>query len=173
MYPNLVKAIPYLLALALLSYLGSKLYNQVYESGANSIQVKWDKEKKNQADAIIEMKQKMLVKEREHQKQSEKINHDLSKANQVHAVAMATLRSDYDKRLQLASKRYGIYQAAGVSSSAECRSLSSHAIELDRTLEQGRFLVRELRETLGLRDRQVSALGEQILNDRRVISDGN
>lgn len=173
MYPNLVKVIPYLLALALLSFLVSKVYTSGYDSGASAIQVKWDKQVKDQGDVVAKMKAEALVKERKHQEHNEKINHDLNQANQVYRLALASLRSDHDKRLQLAAKRHGVYQAAGVSSTPECSSLGSHAIELDRTLEEGRYLVRELRETLEFRDHQVKQLGEQILNDRRVISDAN
>ena len=167
----LLRALPYIAALALFSFAVHSVYESGYENGASSIQVKWNKERSEYAATTAALKEESLKRERQHRIDSEKINHELAKSNQIHAVSLAANRADYDKRLQLASKRYGVYQAIGVSSSSECRGLSSHAIELDRTLEEGRFLVRELRDTLELRDSQVKSLGSQILNDRRVISD--
>mgnify|MGYP003477691768 FL=1 len=171
MPPLLLRALPYIVVVALFSLAVCRLYNLAYENGASSIQTQWNAEKLKHSEEMDALEKQMVALERDHQKENERITHELAQANQIHAVSLAANRSDYDKRLQLASKRYGVYQAIGVSSSSECRGLSSHAIELDRTLEEGRFLVRELRDTLELRDSQVKSLGSQILNDRRVISD--
>lgn len=48
------KLIAAAILLAIVAFFAYKVYNHVYEAGANSVQVKWDKEKAEAKDAFVE-----------------------------------------------------------------------------------------------------------------------
>lgn len=133
-----------------------------------SAQAKIDKER---AEKISELTQENLKLTQENQATTTRISNELAAKEKEHAEALAALRSDLDGRLQLATTRQGIYQRQAQGSSAERDRLASHAAELDRTLEQGRSLVRELRETVGQRDATIRLLSEQITADRLLFNE--
>lgn len=164
-----LKALPYILVMALLFLLGSWIYNTGSAHGASVVQAKWDKQQKANDQAIQALKDEYASKEETHRNENRKITHELAEAQKSYEVALAKQRAEYDRRMQLSTNRATIYQRQVESGAAQCRSLASHAAELDRTLEEGRSLVRELRDTLGLRDRQLILLGSQIKADRAIL----
>ena len=172
MWPKLLlKYLPHILGMALMLFLGSKLYDFVYDRGADSVQVQWDADKQEHAEAITLLKQVYEQKEEAHRAENRRISNELSQANLDHANALAAVYLDYTQRLHNVEQRAAIYQRQAQGGAVECRDLASHASRLDSTLEEGRSLVRELRETLGLRDRQLQSLSEQIRNDRALFKD--
>lgn len=173
MWKLLSKGWPYLLLGVVLFLLGSWLYHSGSVNGANAVQVKWDAEKKAYAAEIEKLKTGYAALESEHRAETTRITHELAEADKKYEVAIANAKSDYANRLRNSEDRAAVYKRQAQSGAAESQRLASHAAELDRSLEEGRSLVRELRTTLGLRDEQLKALGEQILNDRKLLnSDG-
>lgn len=167
-----LKVWPYLLAGVLLFLLYSWIYHSGSKHGASEVQAEWNQQKEADAKVIEDLKTKYASMEATHREENTRITHELAEAKQSHAVALAEQRAEYDRRLQLSANRAAIYQRQAKGGEVECRSLASHAARLDGTLEEGRSLVRELRETLGLRDRQLILLGQQIKNDRALLNEG-
>ena len=165
----LLKYLPHILGIALLLFLGSKLHDFVYDRGAASIQVQWDAEKQEHAEAIASLKLEYEEKEEAHRSENRRISSELSQANLDHVTALAAVERDYTQRLRNVEQRAAIYQRQAQGGTVERGDLASHASRLDASLEEGRSLVRELRETLGLRDRQLQSLSSQIRNDRVLI----
>lgn len=172
---TLVKYLPHLLTLILLIGAGVYTYRKIkqdgFREGAVSVQAEWDRETKDYEEHIRSLEKEYAAREAIHRSKNDEITHALAEANRKHDVEVATLRSDYTRRLQLSSQRSAVYQRQAEAGTIECRSLAGHASQLDASLEEGRSLVRELRTTLGLRDQQVRALSEQIKNDRNLMSD--
>ena len=170
MWPKLLlKYLPHALGVALIVFLGSQLYLWIYDRGADSIQVQWDAEKQEHAEAIASLKLEYEAKEETHRSENRRISSELSQANLDHAAALAAAVREHDQRLRLAEQRAAIYQRQAQGGTIERGDLADHASRLDSTLEEGRSLVRELRETLGLRDRQIKSLSDQIRNDRALF----
>lgn len=138
--------------------------------GEAAVTVKWDKEKRERDAASLSLVQKNKALEEENRRLSVKIEKELEQYEANYDTAIADARADFGKRLQLAENRAGIYRKQAESGAAECSRLASHAAELDRSLEEGRGLVQELRETIRLRDSQLMLLGEQILADRALLN---
>lgn len=136
--------------------------------GAASVQVKWDEQVKEHNEAMDVLKKHYATAEEAHRTENRRISYELSEARRTHEVDLANARVDYERRLQSSSARSVVYQRQAEAGALECRDLASHASRLDSSLEEGRSLVRELRTTLGLRDRQVKALSDQINNDREL-----
>lgn len=170
---RLVKALPYivlgLLIVAVAMYGHHSIKQSGFREGAASVQEKWDQETENYQGQIEKLKSDIAQKEADHRTDTTRITHELAEANRKHAVEVATLQSDYARRLQLSGERSVIYQRQAEGGAVECRGLASHASRLDAALEEGRALEREYRSTLGLRDQQIKALSDQIKNDRNLL----
>lgn len=154
----------------LLLFAGSvSLYLLGSHSGAKEVQLEWDLEKAGRDAVTSVLKERNKHLETESVRLSEENTERLKANEKAYQDALATARTEYDKRLRLSEGRAGIYRQQAEGSASERERLASHAAELDRTLEQGRSLVRELRETLGLRDSQIEALSNQIRTDRKLL----
>ena len=171
----LLKILPYLLLAGLLVYAGHKTYTSIYNAGVvdgkAQVQREWDIESAAYVQSISDQKAKYEVKEELSREENKRITRELNEANKTHAVAVAELTAAYEHRLQLSAQRASVYQRQAQGGPAECRSLAEHTSRLDSSLEEGRSLVRELRETLGLRDKQLTAVGNQLLTDRKLFTD--
>lgn len=167
----LMKTAPYLLGALVLFLLGSFIYTSGSKYGASVVQAKWDATKEQDRQKIDDLKQEYDVKEEIHRAENQRINHELAEAKRAYEVALAGQRAEYDGRLLNSENRAGVYQRQAQSGAAESRRLASHAAELDRSLEQSRQLVFELRHTLGLRDRQIMMLADQIKSDRALLNE--
>ena len=160
-----IKALPYAIAVAVVFFIGSLIYG----AGQKNTQGKWDIAKKAYDTAITQKEKEYGDLEAKHRLKITGINQELSDAKTKHAVAVVNIHADYAKRMQHSQNRTVVYQRQAEGGTAECKRLASHAAQLDSTLEEGRSLVRELRETLGLRDSQLIELGNQIKADRILL----
>lgn len=105
-----------------------------------------------------------------HTKEMQEIRDGWTEAQKAYTLDLAGIRAEYDSRLLLSEKRAGIYQRQAKGSTTEQERLATHAAELDRSLEEGRQLVGELKATIGQRDSAIRALGSMILTDRKFFS---
>lgn len=105
-----------------------------------------------------------------HSQEMQEIRDGWTEAQKAHITAVAGIRAEYDGRLLNSEKRAGIYQRQAKGSISEQERIAAHAAELDRSLEEGRSLVEELKATIGQRDSAIRALGSMILTDRKFFS---
>ena len=166
-----LKALPYILGALLLWFISAKVYHHIYNKGAASIQMKWDQDKAEKAQAIAKLQTAYDDLSYTSRLEQSRISNELSKAQNDYAIALGNLRLDYANRVRSSEERAKLYQRQAESGPDQCRSLASYAGRLDSSLEEGRSLVRELRETLGLRDKQLTAVGNQLLTDRKLFTD--
>lgn len=167
----ILKFLPYLLAILLFSFIGVKTYNWVYNKGKAEIQLAWDIEKKQYAKKIGDLQAKLVVKEETHRKETMRIANELSESKRAYEVHLAVANAEYERRLRLSETRASVYQRKAQGGSAERADLASHTAKLDASLEEGRSLVQELGTTLRLRDEQLTAVGQQLLNDRKLFDE--
>lgn len=148
-------------------------YYQTYivgsQDGAKQVQQQWDEHEKKRTAEIIKLKDQLAELVTQHQLKEKEYADAIQKAELDAKNRIAAIHTDYAKRLLLAEDRAGVYQRKANGSQAEREHLARHAAELDRSLEQGRSLVRELRETVRQREITIRALGGIILNDRSLL----
>lgn len=159
-------------AVAVLAALGFShwyAYDSGAQNGANGIQVQWDRDEKLRTAEINKLKGEIALKEKQHTKVQEELTLELSTATSNYNAALLTAYAEFADRLSTSEKRAGVYQRQARGSAAEQNRLARHAAELDRTLEEGRSLVRELGQTLRQREVTIRALGGIILNDRTLL----
>lgn len=158
-------AAPFLVAAAAIWF----VYSTGVGDGQNRIMAEWNEEKLAHAAQIAELETKIEIQETNHHRNSMRISHELSQANETFARSVAGLDAELANRLHDSDARANRYRAMSDAGGVESANLASHAAELDRSLEQGRRLVKEFGATLEQRDSQLIALGQQILADRALI----
>ena len=159
-------------ALGFLCWWGWTSFTDSYrEEGRQEVQALWDEEKARNREEIERIQSKLTEKEQAHLIKVQELNDLLSQANVAHAGLVAGLHADYRSRLRDSEARADVYRRQAQGGSTEQDSLASHAAELDRTLTEGRLLVAELRATLGLRDKSLILLGQQITADRELLEE--
>jgi len=139
------------------------------KQGENNINALWQKEKRERADALLVLNGKIKQQESVHRQETTRIDEQLRKTEDRYEEATSALAAERTQRLRLSDQRAAAYAAQAQAGSDQCRSVASHAAELDRSLEEGRGLVGELKEALGRRDDQLRLLGAQINNDRSLL----
>lgn len=153
-----------------LTFSGYKLWSWGDTHGRNKIQSQWNQEKAIRAKAVqmqIDLNAALVKANRE---TTERLTHALAEQNTQHQVELANAQSDFDKRLLKSQQRADTYKRMSETGIGQCRDLASHAAKLDRTLEEGRSVVRELRETLRFRDEQLTLVSAKLLADRKLLT---
>lgn len=141
----------------------------MYRAGSNSIQIQWDAERNARNTEILVLQNQLRIKEADHAEETQRIKDGLLKAHIDYAQHIAKLQSDYAERLRNSEGRAGVYKRLSESGETERYRLAEHAAKLDRSLEEGRLLVAELRATVKQHERVIVQLGGQILADRKLI----
>jgi hypothetical protein len=139
--------------------------NGTYESNRQ-----WAAETELREAAMNKLQGEYTILQSQHAQRVKELTHELTLADAQHEDELSRYRSDYAGRVQLAERRAEVYQRQARGSSLEQDRLAKHAAELDRSLEEGRGLVRELGEVVRQRDRTIHTLGQIILNDRTLFS---
>lgn len=144
-------------------------YNAGETSGENKVQKKWDQAEDIKRTEIDTLKGEISVLVKQHKAAQEKLTDELALANARFEDELSGYRRDADSRLQQSNNRADVYQRQANGAASERDRLARHAAELDRSLEEGRALVRELGATLRQREVTIKALGGIILNDRTLL----
>lgn len=150
-----------------------KLWSAGVDHGSAKVTKLWNQDKEKQAKSLQDAKDRNALLMADNRNLSEKLTHDLAEQKTAHEVELAHVKSDYDSRLLQSEKRAGVYKRMSEAGSTECGNLASHTAELDRSLEQGRSLVRELRETLRFRDEQLKTVSAKLLADRKLLTNSD
>lgn len=166
---SLITALKYLVPLLVLAGGVYWIYSSGQSQGKAAVQALWDKAKLEEATEVARLKSEIADAEKTHRQQSQETADKLADSEIRFAGAIADLRTDFAHRMQQHSQRAEVYQRLSDGGTAELAYLAGHAAELDRSLEEGRLLVGELRSTVEQRDQQILGLADQIRADRQLI----
>lgn len=157
-------------ALLVISALSAGIYYLGNTNGVSKTKLEWAEENKRRDAASSLLVQKNQQLSDENRELTHKIDRELETHEKESKAAIAAAHAEFARRLRQSEGRAGIYREQAEGSALERERLASHAAELDRSLEEGRALVRELGETLRLRDKQIRGLSDQILADRALLN---
>lgn len=90
------------------------------------------------------------------------LSSDLTETRLKYENSINQLKSSYADELLKSQQRAELYQRLAQSDQAKQRDLAIHTARLDRSLTEGRELVKQLTETIRTRDKQLRALGVYI-----------
>ena len=165
-----LRLLPYLGSAALVGLLAWGLHDHGYRRGQEEVQARWAAQQEQDRRAVEALKAEYDRREAQHRAENTRITHELAEAEKAHDVALADQRSEFERRLRDSDRRASHYQRQAAGGASQCGNLASHAAGLDRSLEEGRRLVEDLRRTLEFRDEQLRQLGRQLANDRALLN---
>lgn len=159
-----------LLACFLFAAYSAVVYSLGSSKATAAVTAQWKKENERRDLKTVQLEEANKSLMAQHQKDSTYITTELKTYEARYKTSLAAAVADYNRRLQQHETRAGVYRKLSEGDTAERERLASHAAQLDRSLEEGRSVVRELRETVGLRDDQLRELGKQIMADRALLN---
>lgn len=132
-------------------------------------QQEWDAVTLVQQQQLLEKNNEAALKTARLEDAVKSTESELIKLKESHAKTIDSINRNYADRLRAADARSNRYKQMSRGTEAERNYLAKHATELDRTIEEGRHLVRELRETLGLREDELRRLGVYLETGASVL----
>lgn len=139
-----------------------------YFLGSYSEESSWLKKETAYKEQLLQLHQTIQIKQKEYAELSSNIQTQLANAKRLYEAKLSNVSSSYANQLQQSEQRAKLYQSQATKGEAERRSFASHAAELDRSLTEGRRVVKELTEHIRFRDAQCTLLGKQITIERKV-----
>lgn len=146
------------------------LFGLGYLSGSAVTENKYLKKLKEQADYIEKKRIEYRQETEQHQKNQVLLRDEIYELQKKYDSDVVTLKSDFVNRMLESEKRGDIYRARFEAESAECRDLSQQAARLDRSLTEGRELVKELKRSVE-QCRMIAVKNiEFLINDRNHLN---
>lgn len=167
----LEKIVVPLILVGLLAGAGVLVHKNGKLHGIAEVTAEWKADNKIRDAAMNKLRGEYDVLQTQHQQRVGALTLELENSQSEHQAILARNGAEYAERLQLANSRAGVYQRQARGSATEQERLARHAAELDRSLEEGRGLVRELGETVRQRDITIKALAGIIAADRTLLSE--
>ena len=140
-------------------------------NGVAEVTKQWDADNDLRDAAMNRLQGQFDTLSSQHKQRVEELSGELQTNQSAYEATLLRNRTADAQRLQLATSRADVYQRQARGSATEQERLARHATELDRSIEQGRSLVRELGETLKQRDVTIKALAGIIAADRTLLSE--
>lgn len=120
------------------------------------------------AQAALAQVKKVKEIETKNQKLLDETELALKSLRTQHEITLSQLGSDYNSRMRSMQERLERYSTIARDSTVEVRNLANHTARLDRSLEEGRQLVVELRAGIKLRDQRLVVVGELLQQERAL-----
>ena len=156
-----VKILGSIVGIAIIGYLQYSLISGSYDAGYTAC-------KEENQKYILELQSQIKDKEKVFNERVEALSIELTETRLRHENTIDTIKRTYADELRKSEQRASVYQRYTTADEAKQRALIKHTTELDRSLTEGRELVRQLTETIKLRDAQLRALGKYI-EERHIL----
>lgn len=147
--------------------LGSYCYG--YHMGKAKITAEYTQEKVQYLNQISSLQLQYRAKETQYNEDLNKVKAEYAQAREDYIHTISKLESSYSSRLQQSEQRAMLYQHKATDSKG-CSALANLSGRFDRSLTEGISLVRELRDTIKLRDSQIKVLRENYNSLIKVIN---
>ena len=131
------------------------LINNSYNSGFEACRAQYQ-------EKLLQLQIENKEKERAYHEDMEALSIDLTETRLKYENSINQLKSSYADELLKSEQRAELYKRLSQSDQAKQRDLAIHTARLDRSLTEGRELVKQLTETIRVRDQQLRALGVYI-----------
>lgn len=147
--------------------LGSYCYG--YHMGKAKVTAEYTQEKVQYLNQISSLQLQYRAKETQYNEDLNKVKAEYAQAREDYIHTISELESSYSSRLQQSEQRAMLYQRKATDNKG-CSALADLSGRLDRSLTEGVSLVRELRDTIKLRDSQIKVLRENYNSLIKVIN---
>ena len=133
-----------------------------YSAGSSEVKQQWVAEQKANTVKVNELKVKYEEQLNEYRQKTDSLSKEINDTRTQYDNRIATIKSDYTNRLLNSEQRASVYKRMSEAGKCTSDDLSAYTAKLDRSLTEGRELVRELRELIKLRDQQLNQLGKEL-----------
>lgn len=133
-----------------------------YSAGSSEVRQQWVAEQKANTAKVNELKVNYEEQLNEYRQKTDSLSKEIYDTRTQYDNRIATIKSDYTNRLLNSEQRASVYKRMSEAGKCTSDDLSAYTAKLDRSLTEGRELVRELRELIKLRDQQLNQLGKEL-----------
>lgn len=133
-----------------------------YSAGSAEVRQQWVAEQKANTAKANELKVNYEEQLNEYRQKTDSLSKEIYDTRTQYDNRIATIKSDYTNRLLNSEQRASVYKRMSEAGKCTSDDLSAYTAKLDRSLTEGRELVRELRELIKLRDQQLNQLGKEL-----------
>lgn len=133
-----------------------------YSAGSSEVRQQWVAEQKATTAKVNELKVNYEEQLSEYRQKTDSLSKEIYDTRTQYDDRIATIKSDYTNRLLNSEQRASVYKRMSEAGKCTSDDLSAYTAKLDRSLTEGRELVRELRELIKLRDQQLNQLGKEL-----------
>ena len=133
-----------------------------YSAGSSEVKQQWVAEQKANTAKVNELKVDYEEQLNEYRQKTDSLSKEIYDTRTQYDNRIATIKSDYTNRLLNSEQRASVYKRMSEAGRCTSNDLSAYTAKLDRSLTEGRELVRELRELIKLRDQQLNQLGKEL-----------
>ena len=133
-----------------------------YSAGSSEVKQQWVAEQKANTAKVNELKVNYEEQLNEYRQKTDSLSKEIYDTRTQYDDRIATIKSDYTNRLLNSEQRASVYKRMSEAGRCTSDDLSAYTAKLDRSLTEGRELVRELRELIKLRDQQLNQLGKEL-----------
>ena len=133
-----------------------------YSAGSAKVKQQWVAEQKANTVKVNELKVNYEEQLSEYRQKTDSLSKEIYDTRTQYDNRIATIKSDYTNRLLNSEQRASVYKRMSEAGKCTSDDLSAYTAKLDRSLTEGRELVRELRELIKLRDQQLNQLGKEL-----------
>lgn len=141
-----------------------------YKYGSVVTENKYILELQEISDESDRLRESIRKKNTDHQIAQEEHLLEIQKLRGNYEDTINNLTSEYDSRLLESEKRSNLYRERFAPTSTECEILAEHTSRLDRTLTEGRELVKRLREHIKQSELTYSEVIKYLINDRNHLN---
>lgn len=133
-----------------------------YSAGSSEVKQQWVAEQKANTAKVNELKVNYEEQLNEYRQKTDSLSKEIYDTRTQYDERIATIKSNYTNRLLDSEQRASVYKRMSEAGRCTSNDLSAYTAKLDRSLTEGRELVRELRELIKLRDQQLNQLGKEL-----------
>lgn len=133
-----------------------------YSLGQKDIQEEWQKETIKYQNEILKVEEIHKQALQEYINKNNNLQREIVNVKKDYEAKLRNINDEYSVRLSESEQRAKVYKRMSEQGKCQSPDLSDYTAKLDRSLTEGRQVVKLLRETLELRDNQLRQIGEQL-----------
>lgn len=146
------------------------IFTSGYKVGGDSVQHEFDKYVNEARLETIRLNEEYRKLEIRHKNIESNLLEEMNTRKLEYDKNLYIINDDFNNRLLKQTERANYYRQQAKDSGCGQSNLADHTARLDTSLEEGRHLVRQLSETIRLRESELKLLGDVIINDRKTLN---
>ena len=133
-----------------------------YSLGQKDTREEWQKETIKHQNELLKVEEIHKQALQEYIDKNNNLQREIVDVKKDYEARLHNINDEYSVRLSESEQRAKVYKRMSEQGKCQSTDLSDYATKLDRSLTEGRQVVKLLRETIELRDNQLRQIGEQL-----------